>query len=321
MHDPHRAAALPLHHLEVPAPRSLPFAVGSFDGIGPESRAGYPHRHTFHEIVHVTGGVGGHVLDLCRRPLAPPHLILIAPGQVHHWEQARDLEGTVVLFDEAFLLDRPGDRELLRRLGARPWLHLSADAAARVGELLHAMCREYRERQPGAASALRAYLHVLLVTAARLPGDVRERIPGPGPDADADTGEGGARAALCRRFVQLLTREPGAAGRRSVRAWAAELGVSAGYLGEAVRETAGRSPGRLIRSVQVLEAKQLLACTGLTVHRVAGEVGFTDAAYFCRFFKRETGVSPGVFRQEARAGVRMDHGHRVPSIDPVHSAP
>lgn len=309
MHDPHPGALMPLHRLEVPAPRTLPFAIGSFDTIGPEARAGYPHRHTFHEVVLVTGGRGGHVLDLCRRALAPPQLVVIAPGRVHHWDDVRDLQGVVVLFDDAFLLDRPADRELLGRLGSHPMLDLPPATAAGSVDLLTAMRREYRERRPGAGSVLQAYLHVLLVTAARI-------APAP-----ARASHGGARAALARRFVQRLAHTPGGPGE--VRAWAAELGVSAGYLGEVVRETTGRSPGPLIREARVLEAKRLLAGTGMTVSGVARQVGFPDAAYFCRFFRRETGASPGEFRREAKrdSTLPMDHGHRFPSIDPPHGAP
>ncbi|OEU97269.1 hypothetical protein AN217_04570 [Streptomyces qinglanensis] len=32
---------MPLHRLDVPAPRRLPFAIGTFDSIGPLSRAAY----------------------------------------------------------------------------------------------------------------------------------------------------------------------------------------------------------------------------------------------------------------------------------------
>ncbi|OEU97266.1 hypothetical protein AN217_04555 [Streptomyces qinglanensis] len=49
----------------------------------------------------------------------------------------------------------------------------------------------------------------------------------------------------------------------------------------------------------MLEAKRLLAGTAMTVRQVAHEVGFADPAYFCRFFRRETGASPGEFRRES----------------------
>ena len=46
----------------------------------------------------------------------------------------------------------------------------------------------------------------------------------------------------------------------------------------------------------------LLTGTALTVRQVAARVGFTDPAYFCRFFRRETGLSPGRFRENHHEG-------------------
>ncbi|MFD0385055.1 hypothetical protein ACFQ2B_30895 [Streptomyces stramineus] len=62
------ADPVPLHRLGVPPAENPPFAMGTFETFGPDSRAGYPHRHTFYEIVHVTAGTGAHVIDLVRRP-------------------------------------------------------------------------------------------------------------------------------------------------------------------------------------------------------------------------------------------------------------
>lgn len=294
---------VPLHRLDVPAPRELPFATGSFDTIGPLSRAAFPHRHTFYEIVHVTAGSGHHVVDLRRYPLGPPQLGVVVPGQVHYWERVRGLRGQVVLFDDAFLLAHPEDRQALRRLGDRPWHRLHGGAGREIRAVLEELAHEYRERRSGRASVLQAYLHILIVRAARLAGAPQDPADGPRPL--------GRPALIAEEFSRLLAR-PGALASGPVRAWAAELGVSVSYLNEAVRTTTGRTPARLIRESQLLEAKRLLARTTLTVRAVAREAGFADPAYFCRFFRRETGVTPGQFRREA---VRNHHGHPVPSID------
>ncbi|MBA0053214.1 AraC family transcriptional regulator [Streptomyces sp. AJS327] len=294
---------VPLHRLDVPAPHVLPFAIGSFETLGPMSRADFPHRHTFYEIVHVTGGRGRHVVDLRGWPLAPPQLCVIAPGQVHFWNEVRDLTGWVLVFDDAFLLAHPGDRELLHALGGRLTPRLTGRSAVDIAEVVTRIRREYAERRPEMVSVLQAYLHVLLVLASRLPApaeavDAAGPVPGPLPGAGlatpADAGRGDAD--LAHRFTSSLGR-PGAAAERSVGAWAAELGVSTGRLHEAVKAATGRTPGQLIRHAQVLEAKRLLSSTELTVARVGREVGFEDAAYFCRFFRREVGVSPGEFRR------------------------
>ncbi|WP_240957876.1 AraC family transcriptional regulator [Streptomyces barkulensis] len=283
---------VPLHRLEVPAPNALPFAIGSFDTIGPLSRAGFPHRHVFHEVVYVTSGSGTHVVDAVPWPLSPPNLCAVVPGQVHHWRGVSGLNGWVVLFTDDFLLEHPEDRETLRGLRERPWLRPPRDEAVRLSALLREMDREYRARGEGFASVLQSYLHVLLVRASRLSGG--------GPPAAAAGPEGGRVSKAARDFGRLL-EEP-EAGRLSVRECAARLGVSAGHLNETVRRATGRTPGQLLRRARVLEAKRLLTGTGMTVSQVARQAGFCDPAYFCRFFRRETGVTPGAFRSGAREG-------------------
>jgi AraC-like DNA-binding protein len=94
----------------------------------------------------------------------------------------------------------------------------------------------------------------------------------------------------------LLTHDTGLAP--TVRAYAARLGVSTSHLTGAVKASTGEPPGRLIRRAQALEARRLLARTGLSVAQVAHALGFADPAYFCRFFRREVGLTPGRFRDQ-----------------------
>ncbi len=91
--------------------------------------------------------------------------------------------------------------------------------------------------------------------------------------------------------------------------------MTTGYLTEAVKAATGRTPGQLVREARTHEAKRLLAHTGLTVRQVAARVGMADPAYFCRFFRRETGLSPGAFRRGGEAhGDGIHHDHRIESI-------
>ncbi|WP_367038940.1 AraC family transcriptional regulator [Streptomyces sp. Je 1-332] len=281
-------------------PNTLPFAIGTFDTIGPMSRAPFPHRHTFHEIVHVTGGTGGHVVDLAHFPLRPPNLCFIAPGQVHHWENVTGLEGSVILFTDDFLLDHPADRRALRELGPRSWLELHDEAAERTARLVADLDGEYRAGADGFESVLRALLHVLVVRAARMPAR-RPTSAAPSPRTRP--------GSVAAEFVTLLGTLEGCV--QTVRACAQHLGVSESYLSDAVKTTTGRTPGELIRQARVHEAKRLLLRTELSVRQVAGRVGFADPAYFCRFFRRETGASPGDFR---RGGGDIHHDHRLESI-------
>ncbi|MEW1911007.1 helix-turn-helix domain-containing protein [Kitasatospora sp. NPDC085895] len=300
-----------LHRLAVPDRGRLPFAVGTFDTIGPLSRAGFPHRHSFYELAYVTGGRGSHVLDLADQPLRPPQLCAIVPGQVHHWARAAGLDGWVLLFEEDFLLRHPEDAALARELAGAPPLRPDRAEARRLAGLLADLDGEYRTAGAGHPGVLQALLHVLLVRAVRALPDRPRQAP---PAAESAA----ARPhPLVDRFGRLVA-EPGRADR-SVGSYARELGVSTGRLHELVREATGRTPARLIRQQQTLEAKRLLSATDLTVRQVAAAAGFADPAYFCRFFRREVGLTPGEFR--AGTGGGKHHGPGAESIDPRTARP
>ncbi|MFI7005444.1 helix-turn-helix domain-containing protein [Streptomyces sp. NPDC050145] len=297
---------VPLHRLETAGPGATPFAAGGFDALGPLARDRGPHRHTFYEIVHVTAGTGTHVVDLARWRLSPPHLAVICPGQVHHWESDRDLTGTLVLFTEDFLVDHPGDRAVLRRLGERSWFGLDTEQDARIGLLADELVREYGERNPGYESVLRSLLHVLVTRADRLPERAARSRPAQG-----------RIGAVAEAFARLLAdrREAPASTERDwiVRECARRLGVTPGYLTEAVRAATGRSPGRLLIEARAQQAQRLLAHTSLSVRQIADRTGFAAPAYFSRFFRRETGSSPGAFRKH--------HSHHHQSLEAPRRRP
>ncbi|SCL69079.1 helix-turn-helix domain-containing protein [Micromonospora peucetia] len=299
-----RSPALPRHNLAVPTPDKLPFAVGSFDEIGPLSRAGFPHRHTFYELVYVTHGRAAHVIDLETHHVRPPHLFVVTPGQVHHWRDQHDLRGHVLLCDAEFLLTFPADRDALHRSGHRSWRPRDTAQARRIATLLRWTTTEYRRGGPGRESTLRAYLHLLLTEVLRS----RPTLPAPGPAPDAGTCHHRA-AETARRFEELLA-EPDLVGEPP-RAYARRMGVSVRHLNDAVPLATGTTPARLIRRARVLEAKRLLTGTDLTVATIADRLGFADPAYFCRFFRREAGDSPGAFRRHGG----KHHDPALPHID------
>ncbi|MGS0758095.1 helix-turn-helix domain-containing protein, partial [Roseateles sp. GG27B] len=53
----------------------------------------------------------------------------------------------------------------------------------------------------------------------------------------------------------------------------------------------------LLQARIVLQAKRELTYTTLSVKQIAHELGFADAAYFTRFFQRETQMTPTAWRQ------------------------
>ena len=72
------------------------------------------------------------------------------------------------------------------------------------------------------------------------------------------------------------------------------------YLSHLFSRVRGESIGKYIQRRRLCEAKRLLAETDNSVRKIAEAVGFPDNSYFCRVFKKETGVTPLTFRADER---------------------
>ena len=80
-----------------------------------------------------------------------------------------------------------------------------------------------------------------------------------------------------------------------------QLGCSVKSLNRAALEVAGISAKKLLVARVVLEAKRLLAHTTLPVAAIGDQLGFDEATNFVKFFRRETGSTPGAFRTQRKA--------------------
>jgi AraC family transcriptional activator of pobA len=76
--------------------------------------------------------------------------------------------------------------------------------------------------------------------------------------------------------------------------------VSLVQLRAACAAATGQSPTKMIHARIITEAKRNLIFGDMTMEQIAYWLGFTDAAYFTRFFRKEVGQTPSQFRIAAR---------------------
>jgi AraC-like DNA-binding protein len=102
------------------------------------------------------------------------------------------------------------------------------------------------------------------------------------------------KETLVMNFVKILQQQ--FRTMRNVQQYARQLFVSPKYLTETVKEITGKNAGEIIDDFVVLEAKILLDDTSLSVANIADILHFSDQAFFSKFFKRHTGLSPKKYR-------------------------
>ncbi len=64
----------------------------------------------------------------------------------------------------------------------------------------------------------------------------------------------------------------------------------------------GMTPKKYVTLLRISNAKRLLTSTVLPIYEVAEQCGFTDSAYFCKIFHRETGTTPNAYRKTGSIG-------------------
>ncbi|WP_424891526.1 helix-turn-helix domain-containing protein [Streptomyces sp. XH2] len=272
--------------------------VAELRARAPEGLLVSPQRLDFHQIVAVRSGASAHTVDFTGHWLDEGSVLWVRPGQVQQFGDPEAIEGTVVLVQPGFLpsgspvaavADDPFRPVVWQPVGQDREAvfcavgHLEADF--RTGAGLPADVH---------ADVLRHLLSVLVLRLAHLTAPVGSRVPAPG-DAFLRF-----RAAVEREF----------ATSHRVADYARALGFSSRTLSRATTAAAGVGAKEFIDRRVMLEAKRLLAHSGLSAARIAGRVGFDDAANFSKFFQHREGCSPGAFRARMHEGNTTDKsGH------------
>jgi AraC family transcriptional activator of pobA len=78
------------------------------------------------------------------------------------------------------------------------------------------------------------------------------------------------------------------------------LHISAGHLSETIKKQSGKPAIKHIHERLILESRRLLFHTSSSLKEIAFDLGFSEASYFNRFFKRETGMTPAEYRMQIR---------------------
>ena len=75
-----------------------------------------------------------------------------------------------------------------------------------------------------------------------------------------------------------------------------------GYISRLVKRAAGMPFGELINSLKISESKLMLAETKLPVQEIYLRCGFGCKEYFCKTFRRMTGMTPTEYRRSSKSG-------------------
>jgi AraC-like DNA-binding protein len=168
-----------------------------------------------------------------------------------------------------------------------PTVHTGTNAG--VGRWFERVMRAFRDRHAGAN--LRANGSLQLLMAEYADAARSDETVGTAAGA-AGTGPG---EAMVRQAIHYMTAQYAEA--ITIELMAESLGYNRAYLSRTFRQHTGVNPVAFLVRLRLDRARRLLReRLELTIEQVASSVGFADALYFSKQFRRAYGQSPSEYR-------------------------
>ena len=252
-----------------------------------------PHVHQgLYQVLWLQAGHASVVMDGTPDEVAGPAAIVVPPGVVHGFRFAPGTDGLVLTLSARLLMEGEFQAigDAFRTLFAQPGVLRctpAEQAAVRLNALFRELAAEFA--LPGAADA------PVLVWLAR---SVLWRLAQASEQQQPTTVRGHRHQALFTRFLLLV--EQHFLEHWPLERYASRLGLSTQRLNRLVRAESNRSALDLVHDRLTREACRRLIYMAAPAASLATELGFEDPAYFSRFIKRRTGLSPSEFRKKNR---------------------
>ncbi|MDD4661545.1 MAG: AraC family transcriptional regulator, partial [Massilibacteroides sp.] len=251
-------------------PKQTPYYVYSFRRIDMPHLV-WPYKCDFYSIVWFTKGYGLKMIDFTKYAIFPNRIFLISPDQIHNKAFRSEGQGYVLMFNKVVAVqlgidftspyaDISTGYEPLLRLVVENMIHKGTDSNIETDLL---------------------YFYSLIVD-----------------QIDKDNFEPKGLSALFREFKKLILRND--LKNQSINQYADTLHISFASLNNICKNFAGSSAKQFLLNIKIVEAKRLLIYSWLNVSDIAYRLGFEDASYFSRIFKKKTSLSPSAFSEKYR---------------------
>lgn len=264
-----------------------------------------PHVHkALMHLLFIYQGEAEILINSVKINVQAPGVLLVPAGTVHSQHYSTDVDGPSITASQrpVELVASSLMPDLVQMIRKPDFYHIPSQADAdRIFRLYMDIERELQGHKQGAFTVCVSLFIALLVNILRCSRDkLVESAPLP-----VNT----RKAAIVDKFLSLVSSKEKA--HIPVELYADEIGVTPGHLSRLCREVLGISSLEVINARVIQDAQKELIYTSKSVKQLADALGFSDEAYFTRFFKKHIGLSPKNFREMAVKEVFQDYPDKL----------
>ncbi|WP_316829965.1 helix-turn-helix domain-containing protein [Pedobacter aquatilis] len=244
-----------------------------------------PHKHDFFLFMLFEVGSGNHDIDFIGHKIENRQLHMLFPEQVHRWELEENTHAHQIMMNKNLFEGLANFMRFSQILyKSNPVLNLRDDAFDKV-------LYEFKQIKSERAKPVILWdiIHERIKIIALIISREAEIL--------FNNQTVYKTKPILLRFLSLIEQHYNK--QKLVSFYASELNISANYLNILCRKYFNTPATTLIHERLILESKRMLLTTTKPIKAIAFDLGFYDVAYFSKFFRSKTGITPNNFRAEA----------------------
>ncbi len=242
----------------------------------------------------------GHVklsVNLNEYDLKDNHLIIVSPEKIVKVRMADDameenVDLAIVAMSPAFASDLHIDfKRLLNEalaLKRACGIVLSEEQEVLMGNYFELMARVVRTDNPFKDNTLTSLVSSMISFVAGVWSEKMERLDEMEPQSS------GRSRMVFEQFIRLVGEYH--TKYRNVGFYADKLCLTPKYLSKLIKTASGKSAPEWIDAFVVLEAKNLLKYSDVSIKEIVYRLNFPNQSVFYKFFKCRTGMTPSEYR-------------------------
>lgn len=250
-----------------------------------------PHRDDHYQLLFAFEGQYIFRIDFEEIEIKAPFFLWIEPGQIHQLISSANPKGWLVGIENLFLEDEfkkfldGSHSHIVPIKKEQITFQQSVDVILERAFLL--------QKQEPSVYIYRAIFHLVNTILCLI---IQEADNSKSIDGNASKEK---RAYIIEQEFRALLKSHYKEWKNPSR-YAEALSLTTSHLNDSIKEVTGKSVTAHLQEQSVMEAKRLLFFTDLEVREIGFTLGFEDAVYFGRLFRKLTGITPLGFRNKFR---------------------
>ncbi|MEM6831271.1 MAG: AraC family transcriptional regulator [Bacteroidota bacterium] len=247
----------------------------------------HPSREESHTIIFLLSGSYQTKIGFKEYTVTPNQLVVFQAGAVFSTEQiATNVKGYACHFHPDILIGEFGNRWLISDfeflyVGNEPTVAVKQESRPALQHVFERLWSEFKSDGNPNPMIVHAYLYALLAEMKVV-------------FAESNRGSQRASFQITSQFRKLAHEH--VKKNLKVADFAEMMNISPNHLNKSVKRITSKSASDIHDEIKLIEIKFLLYQSGLSVSEISHEMGYLDASYFTRFFKKRTRLSPTEFR-------------------------